>query len=141
MRQVGFAAFLALTATVSGVSAAEKSAGDLRITGTIDVAPELAGNVAPDDRLIIKIYHPGERVELDPTYKILDKVVFPYSFTINPMVDMNGRTRHKAYVVEVITDKNADVLGIAPGELMARTADTVPLGAAGVALTLDKLRE
>ena len=42
------------------------------IQETVAVAPGLAGQVAPGDRLIIKLCHPGDGVELDAKYRIVD---------------------------------------------------------------------
>ena len=54
---------------------------------------------------------------------------------------MDGTTRHEKYVIEVFTDKDQDVLGIADGELLGRTADTVDLGSRDLQITLDHLRK
>jgi hypothetical protein len=49
---------------------------------------------------------------------------------------MNGRTKYDAYVLELFTDKNGDVLAVAPGELIARTPTPVPLGTRDLSLEL-----
>lgn len=46
-----------------------------------------------------------------------------------------------AYVVEVFTDTDADLLSVGPGELAARTAEPVPLGTVGLGIELNALRD
>lgn len=111
------------------------------IRGTLTVAPALAHQIGPHDRLIIKLYHPGQGVELDARYQIVPRFELPLDFQVAPSIDMSGRTKFGAYVVEMFTDKDDDVLGTAPGELLARTLDPVPLGTAGLRLELNARRE
>lgn len=111
------------------------------IQGTIDVRPDLIQHVSPEDRLVIKLFHPGDGVELDAKYAILATFTLPVEFRIAPTFDMTGRSKWKSYVVQVFTDKDADVLSVAPGELLGGTRDTVPLGTTGLALELDSLRK
>jgi hypothetical protein len=130
--------WLALTLT-SVPSAGE---GQMQaISGTLTVAPDLAHHVGPDDRLIIKLYHPGDGAELDARYQIVPRFELPLDFHAVPSIDMSGQTKFDAYVIEAFTDKNADVLAIAPGELIARTPAPVPLGTADLRLELDATRE
>jgi hypothetical protein len=118
------------------------AAGEMHvIRGTLTVAPELAHHVGPDDRLIIKLYYPKDGVELDARYQIVARFELPLEFQAAPSVDMSGRTKFDAYVIELFTDKNDDVLGTAPGELIARTPAPVPLGTTGLRLELNATRE
>jgi hypothetical protein len=121
--------------------AADMEADDKTIRGTISVRPDLAGHVMPGDRLILKIYHPGATAELDATYRIVSTFTLPTEFRFGPAIDMNGRTRYHAYIVEVFTDKDSDVLSVAPGEVMARSDGPVPLGTTGLRLMLDTPRQ
>ena len=111
------------------------------IQGTVAVAPGLAGQVAPGDRLIIKLYHPGDGVELDAKYRIVEEFMLPFDFVAAPSIDMSGQTKFQAYVVEVFTDTDRDVLSVAPGELLARTPQPIPLGTTGLRLELDAPRQ
>lgn len=111
------------------------------IEGTIHVQPDLAQHVSPEDRLIIKLFHPGDGVELDAKYAILETFTLPVDFRIAPTFDMSGGSKWKSYVVQVLTDKDADVLSVAPGELLGGTRDPVPLGTTGLTLELDSLRK
>jgi hypothetical protein len=92
--------------------------------------------VRPGDRLILKLYHPGDGVEMDPKYAILTDYALPMAFRISPSIDMNGRARWPDYVVEAFTDNDRDVLSVAPGELHASSGEAVALGATGVDLVL-----
>ena len=111
------------------------------IQGTISVSSDLAHHISPNDRLIIKLFHPGNGVELDAKYAISPSFTLPVEFRIAPTFDMSGRSKWKSYLVQVFTDKDGDVLSVAPGELFASTPGVVPLGTAGLALELDTLRK
>jgi hypothetical protein len=128
-------------AALGQASAADMEADDKTFRGTISVRPDLAGHIAPGDRLILKIYHPGATAELDATYRIVSTFTLPTEFRFGPAIDMNGRTRYHAYIVEVFTDTDSDVLSIAPGEVMARSDGLVPLGTTGLRLVLDTPRQ
>jgi hypothetical protein len=111
------------------------------IQGTLTVAPGLADHIGPNDRLIIKLYYPKGGVELDAKYQIVPRFELPFEFTAAPSVDMSGLTKFDAYVLELFTDKDGDVLGTAPGELIARTPAPVPLGTENLRLELNAMRE
>ena len=134
-------ALVAAALVVAGLAparAADMEADDKTIRGTISVHPDLAGHVMPGDRLILKIYHPGATAELDATYRIVSTFTLPSEFRFGPAIDMNGRTRYHAHIVEVFTDKDADVLSVAPGAVMARSDGLVPPGARGARLGRDR---
>src|SRR5262245_22447671 len=108
---------LALACTADRAAAADMQV----IRGTRTVTPDLAHHIGPNDRLIIKLYHPENGVEMDAKYQIVPSFSLPFAFQAGPSVDMNANTKYDAYVLELFTDKNDDVLAIAPGELIART--------------------
>lgn len=111
------------------------------IRGILTVTPDLAEHIGPNDRLIIKLYHPKDGIEMDAKYQIVPSFSLPFAFQAAPSIDMNARTKYDAYVLELFTDKNDDVLAIAPGELIARTPGPVPLGTTGLQLELNATRE
>ena len=123
----------------AGLGWADKS--NKVIQGTILVRADLAHHVSPSDRLIIKLFHPGNGVELDAKYAISPTFTLPIEFRIAPTFDMSGRSKWKSYVVEAFTDKDGDVLSVVPGELLASTPGLVPLGTTGVILELNTLRK
>jgi hypothetical protein len=136
---IWFALGLALIAIVPQADADQ---GELpMIRGTVTVSPDLADHIAPDDRLIIKLYHPEGGVELDVKYHVVPRFILPFPFLAAPSIDAHARTKYDAYVVEVLTDKDEDAIGIAPGELIARTPGPVPLGTKDVRIELNALRE
>ncbi|MGI9333263.1 MAG: hypothetical protein ACR2RL_08920 [Gammaproteobacteria bacterium] len=134
MRAVG----LALTLSVATTSGAGDSPNAL--TGEIHVEPALADRVDPDDRLIIKLYHPEGERQLDQSYRVVTGFELPLRFIAAPGLDMSRRTKWRHYVVEVFTDKDGDVLGVAKGELLGRTPETVELGSTGLRIVLDQER-
>ena len=129
---------LALTLTPAATQAGDAMQA---IRGTLTVAPDLAHSVGPDDRLIIKLYHPKDGVEMDAKYQIVPSFSLPFAFQAAPSIDMNARTKYDAYVLELFTDKDGDVLATAPGELIARTPGPVPLGTTELRLELNARRE
>ena len=127
---------------ISAVASQASAEGSLpTIRGVVTVTPDLAEHVAPDDRLIIKLYHPKEGVELDAKYQIVPRFTLPFPFLAAPSIDMNARSKYAAYVVEVLTDKDGDPIRAAPGELFARTPEPVPLGTKDLRIELNALRE
>jgi hypothetical protein len=63
------AVWLALAPICAAGSAAAAEMPAIR--GTLTVAPDLARHIGPDDRLIIKLYHPKDGVEMDAKYQIV----------------------------------------------------------------------
>ena len=122
---------------ISGWAADEKKA----IQGTIGIRADLAHHVSTSDRLVIKLFYPGNGVDLDAKYAILPTFTLPVEFRIAPTFDMTGRSKWKSYVVHAFTDKDGDVLSVVPGELLASTPDPVPLGTTDLALELNTLRK
>ena len=111
------------------------------IQGTIRVRADLVQHLSPSDRLVIKLFHPGNGVELDAKYAILPTFTLPVDFRITPTFDMSGGSKWKSYVVQAFTDRDGDVLSVVPGELLASTPGVVPLGTTGVVLELNTLHE
>jgi hypothetical protein len=129
-------------ALASGFAANGAVAAEMQvIRGTLTVAPDLARHIGPNDRLIIKLYHPENGVEMDAKYQIVPSFSLPFAFQAGPSVDMNAHTKYDAYVLELFTDKDEDVLATAPGELIARTPAPVPLGTRDLRLELNAMRE
>ena len=111
------------------------------IQGTINIPADLVPRISPDDRLVLKLFHPGNGVELDAKYSILPTFSLPVEFRIAPTLDMTGRSKWKSYVVQAFTDRDGDVLSVVPGELFATTPGPVPLGTSGLVLELNALRK
>ena len=111
------------------------------IEGVIDVKPELKAKLSPTDRLVIKLFHPKDGIEMDAKYSIISNFQLPLEFRVSPYIVMDGTTRHEKYVIEVFTDKDQDVLRIADVELLGRTAGTVELGSRDLQIILNLLRK
>ena len=136
--------FIAASLLVLGVSSALAAEGQDRflLKGTIQVAPQLAEHIDATDRLINKLYHPrADGLEMDATYQIINEFTLPLEFIAGPAVGMSGSTKHQSYIIEVFTDKDQNVLSLAPGELIGRSAEPIRLGTGGIGLELDGLRE
>ncbi len=131
-----------LCLSVAGIwPAVAANPSDKRIQGEIRVRADMAHHIAAGDRLIIKLYVPRDGIEHDPKFQILSDFTLPLTFKIAPTIDMSGRTKWPSYIVEVFTDKDHDVLSVVAGELIARTAELVPLGTTGLGLELNALRK
>ena len=113
----------------------------LSIEGTIDATPQFQQYLSSSDRLIIKIFHPENGIEMDAKYSIVRNFQLPLKFRITPYILMDRSTRHEKYIIEVFTDKDKDLLRIESGELFGTTPDILQLGSRDVRLLLDQLRE
>jgi hypothetical protein len=134
----------ALVASISlamTLTAASSRADMPTISGTLTVARDLAHHIGQDDRLVLKLYYPKDGIEMDATYRIVQSFALPFAFRTGPSIDMNGRSKYDAYVLELFTDKNGNVLAVAPGELFTRTPGPVPLGTTDLRLELNALRQ
>ncbi len=116
--------------------AAEADAATKVIQGTVRVHPDFARDIAPGDRLIFKLFYPRGGQEMAPKFTIVSTFTLPLAFRLAPTIDMSGEPQWQAYMVEVFTDKDHNILSIVPGELIARTPALVPLGTTGVSLEL-----
>ncbi len=132
--------WLAVVGLGLGVVAVADTSAKL-IQGEIQVRPNMAHHIAVRDRLVIKLYVPKGGIERDLKFQIVSDFTLPLTFRIAPTIDMSGHTKWRSYIVEAFTDKDNDVLSIAPGELIARTPELVPLGTTGVVLELNALRK
>ena len=105
------------------------------ISGTITVTRALAGSVAPTDRLVLLMFDPdlGRPV----ANKIIPHTLLPQRFTISlpPGVRPNAK---KSYSLRILTDKDNNPFGSAPGEVIGRSASPVPLGTTGLNFVLDQ---
>lgn len=120
----------------SPASAAEEGR-DLTIRGSIAISEALAATLQPDDRLILKIFHPGaDGYEKDTKYQIKPDFTLPSEFRIVPPIDMNANPRWPNYIVEVFIDRDHDILSVVEGELFATTGEALTLGTHEVALEL-----
>ena len=113
----------------------------LSIEGTINAVPELQQYLSTSDRLIIKLFHPKDGIEMDAKYSIVGNFQLPLKFRISPSILMDGTTHHDKYVVEVFTDKDLDVLRSESGELFGTTRDALQLGSRDVRLLMNQFRE
>jgi len=103
------------------------------IRGTVRASPALAASVAPGDRLIVLMFDPesGRPVAT----RILPITRFPQAFAIS----LPGGVEPKAaYSLRILTDKDNNPFGAAPGEIVGRSAQPVPLGTAGLDFVMDQ---
>lgn len=106
------------------------------IRGEIRVAPALAENVSPSDRLVLLLFDPAQGRPV--TSKIIPHTLLPQAFTLALSKDMPGVEPGKGYDIRVVTDKDNNPFGSAAGELVGRSKEPVPLGTKGYVLELDQ---
>jgi len=109
---------------------------DHQIHGTVALDAGVVQMRPENERLIIKFYYPEDGVEKDQTFRIFTSAQFPFDFSNGPDLDMSRRTKWPAYVVEVFTDLDGDVLSVSDNELFATTETPVEIGRQGVRLIL-----
>lgn len=130
------------SACLSGIAAlyvmlpVSVQADRVAISGSVDASAESRRAIAATDRLVIKIYHPKNGVEMDATYRILPTFTLPQAFSISPSLDMNRQAKWPSYRVDIYTDKDGDVLSLSDGEVFATSSSLVDLGHRGLVLTL-----
>ena len=127
-----------LIASLLATTATEAAEGGrpMTIEGTLALAPGAEAALRPGDRLVIKIYNPGIRVENDPSYRIRSEFSLPMDFRMSPPIDMNGNARWPTYIIEAYTDRDGKVDSVSADELFATTGEALPLGTTGVVLEL-----
>ena len=134
--------FLSAVIGIDTATAQNKSETDpLVFEGEVDIAPELMGEISKGDRLILKLFHPADGIEMDTKYSIVSDFTLPLKFRISPSIVMDGGARHERYMIEAFTDKDQDVLRVAPGEVYGATPDTVQVGTQRIRIVLRYIRE
>jgi len=111
-----------------------------QIHGTVALDAGVGQMRPENERLIIKFYYPENGIEKDQTFRIFTNARFPFEFSNGPDLDMSRRTKWPAYVVEVFTDLDGDVLKVSDNELFATTETPVEIGQRGVRLILKPTR-
>ena len=105
------------------------------ISGSITVSKALSSNVVPTDRLVLLMFDPA--LGRPVANKIIPHALLPQKFTISlpPGVRPNAK---KSYSLRILTDKDNNPFGSAPGEVIGRSAKPVPLGTTGLNFVMDR---
>jgi len=105
------------------------------IAGTITVSAALQANVAPTDHLVILMFDP--ELARPVSFKIIPHTLLPQRFTITLPPDARASAK-KGYNLRILTDKNDSPFQSAPGEVIGRSSQPVPLGTADLNFVLDQ---
>ena len=105
------------------------------IAGTITVAKAMQAGVAPSDRLVILLFDTEQPRPV--SFKIIPHTLLPQRFTITLPPDARA-TAKKGYSLRILTDKDNNPFGAAPGEVVGRSSQPIPLGTADVTFVLDQ---
>lgn len=108
----------------------------LMIQGSIKVKAELAAQVDETDRLVIMLFDPkqGRPVAI----KIIPHFQKNQTFTIGQLQAMPGQKLQGSYSLRILTDKNNQPFHSAPGEIVGRSSDLIPLGTKDLEFVLDQ---
>ncbi|HKJ00005.1 MAG TPA: hypothetical protein VKB51_16125 [bacterium] len=103
------------------------------IEGTITVSKQLASNIEPSDHLVILMFDPDQPRPV--AFKIIPHALLPQRFVVSLPP---GTPAKKAYNLHVVTDKDNNPFGAAPGELVGRSSKPIPLGTTDLKFELDQ---
>ena len=110
----------------------EEGPPERTISGTVRAAPSLAGNVAATDRLIILLFDP--ELGRPAAVRIVPQARLPQPFSISLP---SSQPLKAGYSLRIITDKDGNPFGAAPGEIVGRSAGLIAPGTRGVDFVLD----
>ena len=71
-------------------------------------------------------------------FRILENIQFPLDFSIVSADAMPGAQLKGPFSLRILTDKNNQPFESAPGELIVRSAEPLPLGSHGLNFILDQ---
>ena|SRR5579863_830173 len=103
------------------------------ISGTVSAAPEVAGTVTPGDRLIILLFDPELGRPAAVSMAEVTKLPQAFSISIPP-----GQPLKSGYSLRILTDKDNNPFGAAPGEIVGRSGDLVKPGTKGLKFVMDQ---
>ncbi len=113
-----------------------QDSAETSISGTVTIAPELRSQVEPGDRLIVLLFDP--KMGRPAAFRILAGFREPQSFHIGAADAMGGGALTGPYQLRIVTDKNNQPFQSAPGEVIGRSSELIPLGTHGMEFVLDQ---
>ena len=115
---------------------ARRNDPETNISGTVDISPKFKDLVALGDRLVIMLFDP--ELARPVAFRILENIQFPLDFKIGAADAMPGAQLKGPFSLRILTDKNNQPFESAPGELIVRSAEALPLGSHGLSFILDQ---
>ena len=109
--------------------------GSAKIEGTIHVAPGLAGQVAPHDRVVLLVFSSDQRRPV--ATRVYPRVTLPLPFSIDISAQAVASSPGGFYL-RVLTDKDNNPVNAVPGEIIGRSTTPVPAGSTGVTLEMNE---
>lgn len=106
-----------------------------KIEGTIRVAPGLAGQVAPHDRVVLLVFSSDQRRPV--ATRIYPRATLPLPFSIDISAQAVASSPGGFYL-RVLTDKDNNPVNAVPGEIIGRSTTPVPAGSTGVTLEMNE---
>ena len=122
--------------TAAGPTAAgpPEASPERSIRGVVRASPELAGRVATSDRLVILLFDPA--VGRPVATRIIPKAFLPQAFSIGLPEGM-AVTPGAGYDLRILTDKDDNPFRAAPGEIIGRSLEPIPLGTRELDFVMD----
>jgi hypothetical protein len=124
-----------MAAGAGPLDSAEDADPKFSIAGTITVSKALQSSVEPTDHIVILMFDPTQARPV--AFKIIPHALLPQRFTIT-LPDAARVDAKKGYILHVVTDKDNNPFGAAPGELVGRSSKPVPLGTTDLNFELDQ---
>ncbi|MCH7477808.1 MAG: hypothetical protein IIA14_06875 [SAR324 cluster bacterium] len=139
--EVGPAARPQAGAPRPGASAAGPSEGgpleagpQRSIRGVVRASPALAGQVATSDRLVILLFDPAQGRPV--ATRIIPHAFLPQAFSIG-LPEGVAVTPGAGYDLRILTDKDDNPFRAAPGEIIGRSREPIPLGTEKLDFVMD----
>jgi hypothetical protein len=118
---------------MAGAAAEPPGPPERTVSGTVRAAPELAANVAAGDRMVIMLF--DLEAGRPAAVQLVPITMLPQSFSISIPA---GQPLKAGYSLRILTDKDGNPFGAAPGEIVGRSAGLVPPGKHDVRFVMDQ---
>ncbi|MFI5400988.1 MAG: hypothetical protein ACHQZQ_08065 [SAR324 cluster bacterium] len=103
------------------------------VSGTVRATPELAANVTAGDRMVIMLFDP--EAGRPAAVKLVPVTRLPQAFSISVPP---GQPLKAGYSLRILTDKDGNPFGSAPGEIVGRSSALVAPGTHTVQFVMDQ---
>ena len=106
------------------------------ISGRITVAETLKSGVSPEDRLVVMLFDP--KLGRPAAIRIIPHVFDGQEFRVGAADAMGGQPLEGPFSLRILTDKDEQPFHSAPGEVVGRSSELIPLGTHGMEFSLDQ---
>ena len=107
-----------------------------QISGIVSASPELESSIESTDQMIILLFDLQQARPV--AFNILPHFQLPQAFSIGQSHAIGKQNLSGAYSLRIVTDKNNNPFQPAPGELIGRSKEQIPLGTQNIQFVLDE---